>query len=196
VTRFLVFLLLVVPLAAQSVLHIRVLEGEGIVYPAGGRATRGITVQVTDETGKPVLGAAVTFRLPDSGPTGEFAEGGRTSIQITSAEGRALVWGMRWNREVGPLEVRITASKGAARAGIVNSIYLSDTVKDGPAAEGGVAPPKSRSKLWIALGAVAAAVGVVAVTANSGGGPAASTVPPGAINAPQIGSPTVTIGRP
>ena len=51
--RFLVFLLTVVwPMAGQSdpaILQIRILEGEGAVYPIGARATRGVTVQVTDE---------------------------------------------------------------------------------------------------------------------------------------------------
>lgn len=187
--------LLLMPATAQSVLQIRVVEGEGVVYPTGGRATRGITVQVTDETGKPVLGAAVTFRLPDTGPTGEFAEGGKTSIQITGADGRAMVWGMLWNRETGPLEVRITASKNNVRAGIVCPLYLSDTVKDGPPPESGITISKSRTKLWIALGAVAAAVGVVAATAG-GGSASSNSPPPGAINAPQIGNPTITIGRP
>lgn len=187
--------MILTPAAAQSVLQIRVVEGEGVVYPSGGRATRGITVQVTDETGAPVLGAAVTFRLPDNGPTGEFAEGGRTSIQITAADGRAMVWGMLWNRETGPFEVRVTASKSNVRAGIVCPLYLSDAVKDGPPPESGVRVSKSRTKLWVALGAVAAAVGVVAAT-SGGGGTTSNGPPPGAINAPQIGTPTITIGRP
>ena len=62
--RILVLLLLVLlPLAAQSdpaILLIRIVEGEGAVYPIGSRATRGVTVQVTDETGRPVDRAAVT----------------------------------------------------------------------------------------------------------------------------------------
>lgn len=184
------------PIGAQSVLQIRVIEGEGVVYPSGGRATRGITVQVTDETGRPVPGAAVTFRLPDTGPTGAFAEGGKTAIQVTGSDGQAMVWGMQWNRETGPLEVRITASKNNVRAGIVCPLYLSDTVQEGPPPESGVRISKRRTKLWVALGAVAATVGVVAATAGGNGTPSPATPPPGAINAPQIGTPSITIGRP
>src|SRR5437868_6319967 len=52
--------------AAQdpTILQIRILEGEDAVYATGSRATRGITVLVTGETGKPVDGATLSFRLP------------------------------------------------------------------------------------------------------------------------------------
>ncbi len=119
------------PLAAQSdpdILLIRIVEGEGAVYPIGSRATRGVTVQVTDETGKPVDSASVVFRLPDDGPTGTFSSGNKTDVVATGADGRANVWGMQWNRVTGPLEVRITAAKGQARAGTVCGLYLSNTL--------------------------------------------------------------------
>ena len=118
-------------LAAQNdpaILLIHIVEGEGAVYAIGSRATRGVTVQVTDETGKPVDSAAVSFRLPDDGPTGEFSSGMRTEIVPTGADGRANVWGMQWNRVTGPLEVRITAAKGEARAGTVCGLYLSNAL--------------------------------------------------------------------
>ena len=108
-------------------LEIRVVEGEGAVYPIGSRATRGVTVQVTDETGKPVIGATVNFRLPDSGPTGTFSSGMRAESVTTGTEGRANVWGMQWNKVSGPVEIRTTAVKGQARAGTVFSVYLSKT---------------------------------------------------------------------
>ena len=100
-----------------AILLIHIVEGEGAVYAIGSRATRGVTVQVTDETGKPVESAVVSFRLPDDGPTGEFSSGMRTEIVPTGADGRANVWGMQWNRVTGPLEVRITAAKGAGSRG-------------------------------------------------------------------------------
>ena len=71
--------LLLIATGAQAqdpaILQIKVTEGEGAVYAVGGRATRGVTVQVTDETGKPVEAATVSFRLPDSGAAGTFASG-------------------------------------------------------------------------------------------------------------------------
>ena len=102
-----------------AILQVRVVEGEGAVYGIGSRATRGITIQVTDETGKPVSGSTVTFRLPDSGSTGTFPSGSKTEVVATRADGRAAAWGMQWNRAPGALEIRITAVKGQTRAGIL-----------------------------------------------------------------------------
>src|SRR5450759_2238919 len=75
-----------------AILQIRVVEGEGAVQAAGSRATRGLSVEVTDETGKPVGGAAVNFRLPDEGPGGVFANGMKTEVVITAPDGRATLW--------------------------------------------------------------------------------------------------------
>jgi hypothetical protein len=105
--------------AQQGSIQVRVTEGDGLAYPAGSRATRGITVQVVDETGRPVDGAIVGFRLPDDGPGGIFATGAKTEIATTRADGRASVWGMRWNRASGPFEIHITAAKGQTRATVV-----------------------------------------------------------------------------
>ncbi len=197
--RLSVFLLFLLPLAAQNdpaILLIHVVEGEGAVYPIGSRATKGVTVQVTDETGKPVDSAAVSFRLPDDGPTGEFSSGMRTEIVTTGADGRANVWGMQWNRVTGPLEVRITAAKGEARAGTVCGLYLSNAV----AADARLTEPRNTTpggwlrhrKIWIGVGIAAAAfVGVAAV--SSRGTPSAAAA---AVNAPQIGTPSIIIGRP
>jgi hypothetical protein len=92
-----IFLLLLgLPINAQNepaILLIRIVEGEGAVYPVGSRATRGVTVQVTDETGKPVDSATVVFRLPQDGPTGIFSSGMPTEVVTTGADGRANVVG-------------------------------------------------------------------------------------------------------
>jgi hypothetical protein len=193
-----VLLLLRLTLAAQNdpaILQIRIVEGEGAVYPIGSRATRGVTVQVTDETGKPVDSAAVSFRLPDDGPTGAFSSGMRTEIVSTAADGRANVWGMQWNRVTGPLEVRITASKGQARAGTVCSLYLSNALAE-PRITGrdkaGAGGWRSHRKIWIGVGIAAAAfVSVAAISSRGTPSPAAAGV-----NAPQIGTPTIIIGKP
>jgi hypothetical protein len=188
-------LLLCLPLAAQddpAILQIRVVEGEGAAYPTGGRATRGITVQVTDQTGKPVGSAAVSFRLPDDGPSGTFSSGMRTEIVATGADGRANVWGMQWNRVTGPLEVRITAAKGQARAGTVCGLSLTNTLV--AAEPRNTATPsvwRSHRKIWIGVGIAAATfAGVAAI--SSRGTPSAVA----GVNAPQIGTPSIIIGKP
>ena len=175
-----------------ALLAIRLTEGDGAIYARGSRATRGLSVLITDETGRPVEGATVSFSLPADGPSGEFSSGGRTEIATTRSDGRAAVWGMQWNRTSGPFEIRITAVKGQARAGTVSSQFLSDAleVKD-------AGPVKARAGhklLWISVIIAGAAVAGVAGVV-SGKGTAAS--PAGSAVTPlQIGSPTISLGHP
>ena len=175
-----------------AILQIKVTEGDGAVYAIGARATRGVTVQVTGETGKPVEAASVSFRLPESGPTGAFSSGSKTEIVTTGADGRAGVWGMQWNHTPGSLEVRITALKGQTRAGTTCSMYLSGS----PEARTSTARvgPKGHKWLWIGLAVGAAAAAGVAGTALAGkpGQPLAATAPQGLT----IGAPTIIVGHP
>ena len=183
-----------------TVLRIRIVQGEGAVYGAGSRATRGVIVQVTDETGKPVENSVVSFRLPENGVTGTFNSGGKTEIVNTTTDGRAEVWGMQWGRAAGPVELRITAAKGATRGGIICPLYISDAPVLTATKDRNPAPQHttggSKKKLWILIGAAAAAsVAVVGVAAASGS--SAATGAPGAVSTPpQIGNPTITISRP
>ncbi|HTS49590.1 MAG TPA: hypothetical protein VMH05_16670 [Bryobacteraceae bacterium] len=112
---------------ASVIIQLTVVEGEGMVYRTGARAARGLTVLVTDEAGKPVPNASVSFRLPESGPSGLFTSGLRTEIVTTGADGRASVGGMLWNKTAGPVEIHITAVKDQARAGIISTQYLNET---------------------------------------------------------------------
>jgi hypothetical protein len=172
-------------------LQLRVVQGEGTVYAAGSRATRGVIVEVTDETGKPVEAAAVSFRLPEQGPSGEFSSGKRLEILSTGPDGRAEVWGMQWARETGAFELRITAAKGSARGGVVSGLYLSDALKVAETAPAKVG--SSKKKLWITLALGAAAAG--AVVGMAGSAPPAA-IAPGTVESVRIGVPTITIGRP
>lgn len=180
---------------AAVIVQLRVVEGEGAVYGAGTRATRGITVQVTDESGKPVEGAAVSFRLPDEGPSGVFANGLRTEVVTTKPDGRAGIWGMQWNKAAGPFEIRITAVKDQARAGIVSAQYLSDNeaAKAGGSGGGFQTSHHSRNK-WLLISAAVAGAGAALVFTKSTG--ASATAPTAAAAPTVIGNPTVTIGPP
>ena len=190
-----VFLLIVwLPLRAAAndaaLLQIHIVEGDGAVYSLGARATKGVTVQVTDETGKPVDGAMVSFRLPEDGPGGNFSNNSKTEIATTAADGRAGVWGMQWNKTAGAFEVHITAVKGQARAGTVCALYL----REGPGPEAGSGSGHSGHKwLWVALVAAGAAggAGIAARGAGSGSG---STV--AAVSTVRIGTPTISLGHP
>ncbi len=167
-------------------------EGDGAAYPIGSRATRGLTVLVTDETGRPVEGATVSFTLPAEGPGGVFSTGGRTEIAATHADGRAAVWGMLWNRTAGPFEIRITAVKGQARAGVVSSQSLSNAPEARAAVpERTLAARGGHKLLWISLVVAGAAVaGVAGVAARKSGAVAASSV----TTPLKIGTPTISLG--
>jgi len=179
---------------ASVIIQLKVVEGEGAVYRTGVRATRGLTVLVTDETGKPVANAAVSFRLPDEGATGVFNSGLRTEVVTTGPDGRATIWGMQWNKTAGPIQIRITAAKDQARAGILSTQYLTDAVAPAAGGEGVfTAPHKGHKWLWIALIAGAGAGAGMAFTGHgSSSGSAAASTTPGIV----IGAPSITVGHP
>jgi hypothetical protein len=184
-----------IPSNASVIVQLKVVEGDGAVYRTGARAAHGLTVLVTDESGKPVEHAAVSFRLPEGGSGGVFSSGLRTEVVTTGPDGRATVGGMQWNKTSGPVQIRITAIKDQARAGIISTQYLSD---DAVALKAGgegsfTAPHKGRTK-WILIGLVAVAGGAAAgfVLAHSRSSPAAPTAPAGI----SIGAPSIIVGHP
>jgi hypothetical protein len=179
--------------AAQvAILQIRVIEGEGAVHAPGSRSTRPLTVEVTDETGKPVEGAAVSFHLPDNGPGGVFANGMRTDVAVTDSHGHASVHGLQWNRDSGRFMILIVASKEQARAGTASFQYVAGTGSGTAAATAG----RSHGyRKWILVALMAgggAAAGILAAE-RSGGTPAATPAPALTLT---IGTPTITVGKP
>jgi hypothetical protein len=183
-----------VPSYASVIVQLKVIEGEGTVYRTGTRATRGLTVLVTDEAGKPVADAAVSFRLPEDGPSGVFNSGLRTEVITTGADGKATVWGMQWNKNSGPVEIRITAVKDQARAGLISTQYLSDSVAAKAGGDGVFSTShKSRTKwILIAAGVGAGAAAALLLRSHSGTSTDSETSSTGVV----IGSPTITIGHP
>jgi hypothetical protein len=175
-------------IAQIAILQIRAIEGEGAVHAAGSRGARPLVVQVTDEVGRPVQGAAVTFHLPDEGPSATFATGIRTDMVVTDALGRAAVRGMQYNRTPGRFEMRILAAKGSARAGTVSFQYISDARAGGASAQGWL----RRKWLTVALIAAGAVGGGVAAGAMGSAEPKAVVSTPGLT----IGSPVITVGKP
>jgi hypothetical protein len=186
-------LLWTIPLNASVIVQLKVVEGEGTVYRTGTRATRGLTVLVTDETGKPVENAAVSFRLPDEGATGVFSSGLRSEVVTTGPNGRATVWGMQWNKTAGPVEIRVTTVKDQARAGIVSTQYLSDAIAPKAGGEGTFsASHKGRTK-WVLIAAVAGGA-VAGLAFSRSKGTTAAAAPP--LAGVSIGNPSITIGHP
>lgn len=178
---------------ASVIVQLKVVDGEGAVYRTGSRATRGLTVLVTDETGKPIDMAAVSFHLPDEGASGTFSSGLRTEIVTTGPDGKATVWGMQWNKTPGPVEIRITAIKEQARAGIISTQYLSDSVAQKAGGEGVFKTSHGHKWLWIA--GIAAGLGAGAAFAMSSKGSSTATGVSAATGL-SIGTPSVIVGHP
>lgn len=180
--------------AQVAILQIQVIEGEGAVHAPGSRSSRPLTVEIDDETGKPVAGAAVSFHLPEDGPGGTFTNGLRTEVATTDSHGRATLRGLQLNRISGKFQIRMVASKEQARAGAVSAQYISESQG------GGASAPLARAThgrtKWIALAALAGGGAAVAVLL---GGKSSSAPPP--VTAPPaptltIGVPTITVGKP
>jgi len=180
------------PLGAAVVIQLRVVEGDGTIYTVGSRATRGLTVQVTDEAGNPVEGASVSFKLPDSGPGGLFSSGLRTEVLTTNAQGKATAWAMQWNRTAGPFEIKITAVKDQTRAGIVSTLYLSESVAPKAGGQGTFTSSHHGLTKWVLISAVGAgALAGVALSRSSAHPASAAAVTVGL----QIGAPSIIIGH-
>ena len=182
------------------ILQVQVVEGDRLSYAPGSRSVKGITVQVTDEVGRPVAGASVNFRLPDDGATGVFQNGTKSELAATAPDGRASVWGMRWGKVSGPVTLHITAAKGQTRAGTVATQIIADDL----AVSGGrVMKVSTRGAgggnhkwLWFGLAAGLAGGGVAAYEALHSASASASTVSVAPATGVTIGQPQVSVGPP
>lgn len=178
---FLIFLVLVnllgIPGWSQqnpASLQIVIVEGEGALNNVKQRVNRDPIVQVEDENHKPIAGAAVVFILPNQGPGGTFANGSTTLTTTTDSQGQAVARGIRFNNQVGSMQMRVTASFGGQTAtAVISQTNLVSASSGGGGVGSGV-------KWLIAVG-IATAVAVGVVIATRGGG---SSTPP---------TPTVTI---
>jgi hypothetical protein len=182
-------------MAQIAILQIKVVEGEGAVHLPGVHSPRALVVEVTDETGRPVPGAAVSFHLPEDGPSGSFANGLRTEIVISDAHGRATLHGFQANRVPGRFQLRILASKEQARAGTISFQYVAEA-KGGAAPAATTAASPNRRK-WVVIGLGIAGGAAAGVLVSRGSGPQAAAapivVPPPVLT---IGPPAITVGRP
>lgn len=85
-------------------------------------------VIVRDEGGKPVVGATVLFRLPDSGPSGVFTGASATHQVTTDDNGEAVVQGFVPNKTTGDFEVDAVASLATLRG---SAVVSGSNVKQG-----------------------------------------------------------------
>jgi hypothetical protein len=151
-------------------------------------------VEITDETGRPVDGAAVSFRMPEEGPGATFEHGMRTEIRTTTPDGLASIRSFQTGGLKGPYQVRVTAVKNQIRAGTVVSQYVSESAGPRPSAATG----SGGKRKWLAIAAIAggAAAGAFAGMRGRGGPGSASPSAPVPTTPPQIGTPSITVGGP
>ena len=222
--RALVVALPCMAMAQIAVLQIKVVEGDGSVHPPGAHVARPLTVEVTDETGHPVAGAAVSFQLPPQGPSGLFSNGLRTDLVLTDASGHASIHSVQLNRNGGQFRIRITAVKEQARAGAISTQYigenrdsaLASAAKPAPVAapetaaqptprvaakSGEITPTTTKMgsgshKKWIILAAIAAAAAGAAFVGVSRASASKSSLSTVPCSTACIGTPTITIGNP
>jgi hypothetical protein len=197
------------PATAQlAIVQIGIVEGEGAVHVPGSRSARPLVVEVTDETGKPVAGAAVTFLLPENGPGGTFVNGLRTDVAITDSRGRGAAHTLQLNRTAGRFQIRIVASKEQARAGTVSFQYIGEAkggAGKGEAAKGeGTAAPAAtssgslpRRRKWVVVAAALGGGAVLGILASRGSAGAAEPAAPVPVTPTlTIGTPSITVGKP
>ena len=185
-----------------AILHIRVVDGEGAIDAAGSHNARPLTVEVTDETGRPVEGASVSFHLPEDGPSGTFGNGLRTDVTVTDSRGRANLHTMQLNRTPGRFAIRIVASKENARAGMVSFQYIAEP-KNGaaPASSSRSGPSLVHGRLkWVVVAALAGGAAAAGALLAGKSGSAATSAPasttPSTSAGVTIGSPTLSVGKP
>jgi hypothetical protein len=201
--------------AQVAILQIQVLEGDGGGYPPGAKAPRPVVVEVTDEMGRPVAGVAVSFHLPEDGPSGTFANGLRTDVAMTDDHGRAAPRPLVFNRVPGQFSIRIIATKEQATAGTLALTSIGDAasakearspVQSGAKAEApaaarsqprDVSPGHGHKKLILILAAVAggAAAGML-IRSEESKSSSSTAAPETTATPPTIGAPTVSVGRP
>jgi hypothetical protein len=148
-------------------LHLHPSDDTVAEYAAGSSYGPGMVIEVTDQKNNPVPGAAVTFRFPETGASGSFADGSHVAVEYTDAAGRAAFRNIRWNTMPGTLLVRVTATKGIVHAGILVEQKLAAAEPQRMQYPAATAPPPA------APGPAAPA-------------PAAAQAPPPQIAAPQV----------
>jgi len=139
-----------------------------------GRATRPV-VEVRDRNNNPVAGVAVTFLLPNSGPSGTFVGGAQSTTVTTNAAGQASA-SFSPNTVPGQYNINVSAN--------VNGQSLTAQISTVNVVTGAVV---TATTLAVILG-IAAAAGVgLGIGLTRGGG---STAPTGITIGPGTGTVT------
>ena len=148
-----------------SGLNIVIVEGEGAINNIRQRTAREEIIQVEDENHRPVAGAAVSFLLPDSGPSGTFPDGSRLFSTVTNEKGQAVAR-FQPNEEAGKFKIKVDAnSKGRSSSVLISAVNsFSGAPATTAASLGGI----TRSPAVIGGFIVAAGIGVITAASAAG----------------------------
>ncbi|MCC6588965.1 MAG: hypothetical protein IT168_19870 [Bryobacterales bacterium] len=148
-----------VPLSAQAAeeLKIAVIEGDGFINNIRKSTARDPVVEVRDRNNKPIAGAAVTFLLPSSGPSGTFSNGAQSITVQTNQAGRAVAQGFRPNQVAGEFRIQVEAK------------YQNQTGRASIRQRNISRTPWLSAKRLLLIGGVAAVAATVAIVATRGG---------------------------
>jgi hypothetical protein len=169
--------------ATQS-LRIVPLAGNGERNDLGRGVMAPLVVDILDQDGRPVEGADVVFRFPESGPSALFPDQ-RLALKVKSnADGQAAASGWVANKEYGQFKVAVSATTGTISGETWISMSNVARVEE-------VAPKRKSawSSKWtkVAIVAAAGAVAVGVILATRGG--SSPTVISGTPGSPTIGGP-------
>jgi hypothetical protein len=171
-------------------LNIVVLTGGETMNSIRRPVSQDLAVRVEDEKKQPVAGAAVTFLLPDTGPSARFPDDRRVGMVTTNSQGEARVTGLRPNGVQGEFQIKVSASYQGKTASAL--ITQTNVMALGPTEAG-----SSHKRLLIILGAAAGAgVAIALAKGSGGGGPSSSSTTPTPTGPSQPGAISITPGTP
>jgi hypothetical protein len=166
-------------------LRVIALAGNGEHNDLERRTMAPVVVNVLDQNGRPVEGAAVVFRFPLNGPGASFSNGEKARTTRTNADGQAAAVDWMADNGVGRFQVRVTASRGnelgEATISMANVTRITEEMTKGKS-------KSAWSSRWVKVAIVAGAAGAAAgiVLATRGGSAPTISASPGS---PTIGGP-------
>jgi hypothetical protein len=166
----------------QPPFHILVVEGEGAINNIHQQSNRGATVIVEDENKNPLSGVAVSFFLPNDGPSGLFPNGSKVLTVFTDDKGIAMSRTIHFNNLVGIMPIRVTATlfsqsvtatitETNVASGQAIRSYVSPVTRNEQPADHGIHISK---KVWITALIVGAGVAAAVVLLDRSSPPSAS----------------------
>jgi len=173
------------PLFAQTpgFLQLTAIEGESALNDVKHKVGHPPSVRVTDEAGKLIPGAEVTFTLPTLGPGAIFPNGSASATVTADNVGVAHCPPYKPNIEEGRFNIMVTGKFGPRTGSVVISQSNTSAVSQ---------DSHGHTKVWVIVAVVAGgAIGGVVAATHHGGTPAPAPPTPTTLS---VGG--ITVGGP